>query len=187
VRTIAIESPYVGDVAIASRNLAYARAALKDSLLRGEPPFTSHLLYTQVLDDADPEQRRLGIEAGLALAERLDLTAVYVDLGISIPDMRQGIDQADADGRPVQYRALSWPSRSWSTLDGLRRGTGLVVTPYGAMVPITQSIDQMRDVYGADVLDPAHVGDVVVPPRSTDGPPGLPPELLALPLPKDEP
>ena len=37
--------------------MEYARACLRDSLLRGEAPIASHLLYTQPvasLDDSDP-------------------------------------------------------------------------------------------------------------------------------------
>lgn len=65
MRRVILESPYAGDV---GANLAYARAALRDSLMRGETPVASHLLYTQtgVLDDSDPAERELGISAGLA-------------------------------------------------------------------------------------------------------------------------
>ena len=101
---VIIESPYAGDVA---RNTAYARAALRDSLFRGEAPFASHLLYTQpgVLRDDVPHERELGIAAGLELALKADLTAVYVDLGIS-PGMQRGIEAAEAAGRRIQRRGL---------------------------------------------------------------------------------
>lgn len=39
---VIVESPYAGDV---ERNTAYARAAVRDCLMRGEAPFASHLLY----------------------------------------------------------------------------------------------------------------------------------------------
>ena len=50
---VIIESPFAGDV---DRNLRYARAAMRDCLLRGESPYASHLLYTQpgVLNDDIP-------------------------------------------------------------------------------------------------------------------------------------
>ena len=35
-------------------NVAYALLAMRDSLGRGEAPFASHLLYTQMLDDQNP-------------------------------------------------------------------------------------------------------------------------------------
>ena len=102
---VLIESPYAGDVA---RNERYARACLADSLARGEAPFASHLLYTQpgVLDDTDPAERRQGIQAGLAWGARATLTAVYDDLGVT-EGMRQGIERAEAEGRPVEVRQLA--------------------------------------------------------------------------------
>lgn len=104
-RRVVVESPYAGDVEI---NTAYARAAMRDCLERGEAPFASHLLYTQpdVLDDAVPTERGLGIEAGLAWGSLADATVVYTDLGIT-PGMEKGIDQARTEGRPVEVRTLS--------------------------------------------------------------------------------
>jgi hypothetical protein len=77
---VIIESPYAGDI---EKNMAYARLCLKDSLLRGEAPIASHLLHTQVLDDTIPEERAMGIAAGLAWKEVADLHVFYVDLGYS--------------------------------------------------------------------------------------------------------
>ena len=48
---VLLESPYAGYV---ERNLAYARACMRDCLLRGEAPFASHLLYAANL--IGPEQ-----------------------------------------------------------------------------------------------------------------------------------
>lgn len=64
---VIIESPYAGDVL---RNVSYARAAVRDSVLRGEAPIASHLLFTQagVLQDDIENERAMGIEAGLAWA-----------------------------------------------------------------------------------------------------------------------
>lgn len=56
---------------IRERNTWYARAAMLDCLLRGEAPFLSHLLYGQVLDDDVPADRKLGMEAGIAVSWRL--------------------------------------------------------------------------------------------------------------------
>jgi hypothetical protein len=101
---VIIESPYAGDV---ERNLEYARAALHDSLTRGEAPYASHLLYTQkgVLDDNIPDQREAGIIAGHAWVKAADLVAVYRDFGIS-PGMEAGIRIAKVWGKPVIYRSL---------------------------------------------------------------------------------
>jgi hypothetical protein len=108
-RRVILKSPYGSpDPALVERNVAYARAAMRDSLLRGEAPIASHLLYTQpgVLDDQVPDERARGIEAGLAWGEVAEATVAYVDLGIT-SGMRKGIDRARAEGRLVEFRNLS--------------------------------------------------------------------------------
>jgi len=80
MKKVILESPYAGDI---EQNLAYAKECLKDSLMRGEAPIASHLLYTMVLDDNVPEERDTGIKAGLAWLEKADLHVFYVDLGMS--------------------------------------------------------------------------------------------------------
>lgn len=104
MRLVIIESPYAGDV---ERNLRYLRACLRDSLLRGEAPFASHGLYTQpgVLDDHDPEQRRMGIEAGFAWWTGLVVIVFCVDLGWS-PGMQAGLGRAKDFGMPFSQRTL---------------------------------------------------------------------------------
>ena len=110
MKRVILESPYAGDV---DKNVAYARAALRDSLLRGEAPVASHLLYTQpgVLDDGDPDERARGIEAGLAWGPVAEATVVYADLGIS-EGMQRGIERAREQGRTVHVRKLGEP---WSS------------------------------------------------------------------------
>jgi hypothetical protein len=103
-RTI-IESPYAGGLLRRRLNRRYARKALRDSLMRGESPLASHLLYTQCLCDADPHERKIGIDAGLEWGAEADATVVYADGGIT-PGMRLGIERAKAEGRPVEYRSL---------------------------------------------------------------------------------
>jgi hypothetical protein len=80
MKLVAIESPFAGNVA---ENIAYAKACLKDSMARGEAPLASHLLYPQVLDDQDADERRLGIECGYAWAKHASLIVFYTDLGWS--------------------------------------------------------------------------------------------------------
>ena len=103
MRLVIVESPYAGDIA---RNVEYARAAMLDCLKREEAPFASHLLYTQVLDDNDPMERDLGIEAGLWWGGQADATVVYCDLGIT-PGMSKGIERAQRKGRNVEFRYLT--------------------------------------------------------------------------------
>lgn len=44
MRIVVLESPYAGDI---ERNTNYARDCMRDSILRGEAPIASHLIYTQ--------------------------------------------------------------------------------------------------------------------------------------------
>jgi len=106
---VVVESPYAGAV---FANTEYARAAVRDCLLRGEAPFASHLLYTQpgVLRDAVPEEREKGIQAGFAFRTMAARTVVYTDRGITL-GMLAGISHAQAVGCPVEYRSLvGWAS-----------------------------------------------------------------------------
>lgn len=110
MRLVIVESPYAGDVA---EHVQYARDCLADCLRRGEAPYASHLLYTQpgVLDDDDPAERALGIEAGLAWGRCAAASVVYVDHGVS-EGMRQGVARALAEGRPVEVRSLYGDARA---------------------------------------------------------------------------
>jgi hypothetical protein len=105
MRLVIIESPYAGDV---ERNVEYARKCVRDSLMRGEAPIASHLLYTQpgILDDNVYSERWKGITAGLAWGVLADLCAVYQDNGIS-EGMKYGINRAVDSKMPVEYRNLS--------------------------------------------------------------------------------
>jgi hypothetical protein len=103
---VIIESPYAGDV---ERNTAYARACVRDSLMRGENPIAFHLLHTQpgILDDQTPAERELGISTSLEwyASGAIDICAVYEDVRIST-GMRRGIAAAIAAGVPVRYRRV---------------------------------------------------------------------------------
>ena len=105
MRRVILESPFAGSLIGRWLNRRYARRALRDSCLRGEAPLASHLLYTQALDDADPAERQIGIEAGLAWGNLAEATVVYVDRGIS-RGMRYGIERAQAQAHSVEYRSL---------------------------------------------------------------------------------
>ena len=106
---VVIETPYRGngykDLEI---NIRYARACMRDCLLRGELPFASHLLYTQegILNDRHPLERTQGINAGLEWAKAAKFTIVYEDRGYSA-GMEAGIRAAKEAGRPVIYRRLA--------------------------------------------------------------------------------
>ena len=102
MKIVILESPFAGDV---ERNTEYARRAMLDSLMRGEAPMASHLLYTQVLDDNIEAERAMGIEAGLAWRDVAEATVVYIDHGIS-KGMKYGIDKAEADGNHIEFRSI---------------------------------------------------------------------------------
>lgn len=106
MRLVILESPYRGATAHETeRNVRYAKQAMLDALHREESPLASHLLWPGILDDADEHERALGIAAGLAWGHAAEATVVYQDHGIS-PGMRLGINRAEAEGRPVEYRSL---------------------------------------------------------------------------------
>ena len=104
MRRVILESPYAGDI---EKNVAYARACVRDSLLRGEAPIASHLLYTQpgILKDGIAEERQWGIDAGLVWASVAEATVVYKDNGIS-SGMEYGIVNARIAGRPIEIRSI---------------------------------------------------------------------------------
>lgn len=118
MKLVILESPYAGkspnDI---YENLRYGRACVRDSLLRGEAPIASHLLYTQtgILDDAKPDDRALGIAAGLAWRKVAQASVVYIDRGLS-PGMEQGIQAASAAGLPVILRKLGAPFEDYLIL-----------------------------------------------------------------------
>ena len=115
MRRVIVEHPYAGDI---EENLRYGRACVADCLRRGEAPFASALLYTQVgvLDDTIPAEREHGIQAGFAWREMADATVVYTDRGIS-RGMQYGIDHAkplvDHARHIVEYRTLGG---AWTNL-----------------------------------------------------------------------
>ena len=113
VKLVILESPFAGNGWWLLRlwrqyqNVRYARACLRDSLLRGESPIASHLLYTQpgVLSDQIPHERKNGTDAGLAWKSVADASVVYMDRGIS-KGMLYGVCAAKDAGLPVEYRRL---------------------------------------------------------------------------------
>lgn len=104
MKLVVIESPFSGDVAT---NIAYARACVRDSLLRGEAPIASHLLHTQdgILRDDVSDERSMGMEAGWAWFRVCDLVAVYTDRGLS-GGMKAGIERARSFGKAVEFRVI---------------------------------------------------------------------------------
>ena len=97
---VAVESPYAQRAPFTvDDHVRYARLCMADALNRGEAPFLSHLLYTQCLQDTVPDQRAKGMAAGLALSQKLDFAAAYIDLGVS-----SGMAAAFAHYREIGFR-----------------------------------------------------------------------------------
>ena len=91
-------SPYAGDVEC---NIENARRYLLFAVKKGAIPFAPHLLYPQVMDDADPGQRELGIEFSLAFLSRCD--ALWVFGGRVSQGMRAEIIKAMRRGMTIRF------------------------------------------------------------------------------------
>lgn len=103
---VILESPFAADSpGGVDIHVGYAQRCMLHSLTLGEAPFLSHLLYTQVLEDSDKEQRTMGIQAGFAWRKAAHKTVVYTDYGIS-EGMQQGINHAIGIGHLIEYRSL---------------------------------------------------------------------------------
>lgn len=114
MRRVIVESPFAGrgNNPLARwwsrlQNKRYARAALRDCILRGESPIASHLLLTQpgVLRDDDPAEREMGIDAGHAWLPVADAAVFYIDRGFS-RGMDTGLLRAAQAKIPVERRRL---------------------------------------------------------------------------------
>ena len=57
-KLIYIASPYAGDI---ETNTAFAKKACRYAIHQGHTPIAVHLLYPQMLDDAEPTEREIGL------------------------------------------------------------------------------------------------------------------------------
>lgn len=145
MKLVILESPFAGDIL---RNVLYARACVRDALLKGYAPIASHLLYTQpgILDDAVPEERTHGIEAGLAWRKVAEGSLVYVDRGVS-SGMAYGIAAMRAEGKFViecrlPDEALAQLEEEATQLEAMHVSAcalkPLVSTAHGSLFPALQ-------------------------------------------------
>ncbi|MCR5511700.1 MAG: hypothetical protein K6F54_12230 [Lachnospiraceae bacterium] len=94
-------SPFAGDV---QTHIKEAIALCRYLISQNKIPVASHLLYPQILDDADPEQRELGLLYGLTLLEMCDEVVVLSDGPDDIsPGMAGEIHEAKRLGKPIRY------------------------------------------------------------------------------------
>lgn len=102
-----IESPYRNENPDLVRiNTEYARRCMTHSLLRGEAPFASHLLYTQTLNDSTTVERDLGVACGNHWGAVADLFAFYTDLGWSEGMVQSFKANVLVGGRRFEFRSI---------------------------------------------------------------------------------
>ena len=114
MRCVVNESPYSAETPEGiALNIQYAKQAMHDCLRRGEAPFASHLLYTQVglLRDDLLLERARGIECNLRWLRKADAVVVYGDYGIT-SGMWEAITLAKHLGVPVENRLLGGSNAS---------------------------------------------------------------------------
>lgn len=107
---VAIISPYRGSCPEhQAYNLAYAKAAARDSFDRGEAPVAIHLVLGDANEVENPELRSQALEASATILHRVDRLAIYIDLGYS-EGMIFEIEQAGLGIKPVEWRRIEgWP------------------------------------------------------------------------------
>jgi len=96
-RKIYVVSPYAGNVA---ENVAAAVRYCRKVIDDGYMPVAGHLLYPQILDDNDPEERDLGLLFGLALLRTCDEVWVF---GTVSDGVEKEIEEAKRLKKRVRY------------------------------------------------------------------------------------
>jgi hypothetical protein len=88
-------------------NKAYAKRCVLDCLKRGESPYASHLFFDQngILDEMKPEDRNLGMNAGLTWGMMAQKVVAYVDLGYS-HGMEMDLAFYKGLKLPIEFRKL---------------------------------------------------------------------------------
>lgn len=108
-KLVMIESPLEPSVGRSrEEHTDYARECVRDSILRGEAPFSAYLAYLQtgVLNHKIPFELKRAHDAKLAWLEIADFMAVYIDYGVSA-NMQHTIDIAGKYFVPITYRRLT--------------------------------------------------------------------------------
>lgn len=93
-----IASKYAGDI---PRNTAAAIRYARFAIDKRRIPIVSHLLYPQILDDGDPEQRELGLLFGHALLAMCE--EVWVFGTEHSPGMQAEIHEARRLNKPIRF------------------------------------------------------------------------------------
>lgn len=96
-KPVYIASPYAGDVDV---NVKFAIECCRYAILQGETPIAPHLLYPQILNDDDPEERAIGLALGLrllAVCKELWVCGKHISSG-----MEAEIEAAMESGIPIR-------------------------------------------------------------------------------------
>ncbi len=106
MRRVMIESPLAAPTEEQRQaHVRYAAEAMLDSIRRGEAPLAMHLLYPMVLDDADPDQRALGMACAREYYAHVQAVVFYTDLGMS-PGMNLAQNIAMVNNIEIEWRSI---------------------------------------------------------------------------------
>ena len=98
MKLIYVASPYAGDI---EKNTQFAKEACRFVMSEGHAFFAPHLLYPQVLNESNPDERQLGLEMGKEILGWCDELWVFGDT-VS-PGMQAEISLAQEHEIPVIY------------------------------------------------------------------------------------
>lgn len=98
MKLIFLASPLKGDM---ENNIKKAREYSKYIVEQGHIPFAPHLLFTQFLDDTNPEERKIGISMGFKFMEFCDELWIFGDT-IS-EGMKGDIEEFKKMNKPIRY------------------------------------------------------------------------------------
>lgn len=103
MQSVYICSPYAAkDPETLERNISYAKQLTKYAAIKHYTPVTPHLYLPLCLDDNNPEQRTIGLEASIHLLSMCDIVFLATDFGIS-KGMEKEYDVARELGKKIIY------------------------------------------------------------------------------------
>jgi len=92
-----VASPFAGDT---EYNTVMARKYCRFAVTQGCIPIAPHLLYPQILEEDNPDEREMGISFALTLLELCDVLWVFG--GTVSKGMAREIEKADKLGIPTR-------------------------------------------------------------------------------------
>ena len=152
---ILVESPFAGEV---DENLTYAQKCMRhvffSSYSGPQIPIASHCFFTIALDDRNPAERSIGMNAGFAMRSLASEVRVYLDRGLS-GGMIHGIRGAIEAGKPIKLWAFDPEAVSLEIRERLQvlpsNGKGLEVHIHKAEFEEFTTYDKPDAVYGGNM------------------------------------